>query len=210
MNIGFGVCVGSWDKYSEYVQPNAEKADHRFLLDNQTSIAEAYNKILEDCQEVNLDLLVLQHDDFELLNFSDLELFHKKSLEDPDIAILGVAGAGNVKSLSWWEGNTVGHTMMDSGPITFPRLEGEVDVVDGMFMVLTPWTIANLRFDEKIVKGFHGYDCDIGLQALAAGKKNFVLDVDSWHHNITGFKTVEAHQSWLETGTHFKTKWFGQ
>ena len=37
-------------------------------------------------------------------------------------------------------------------------------------MVLSPWAVRELRFDESLGK-LHGYDFDICMQARAAGKK---------------------------------------
>ncbi len=47
---------------------------------------------------------------------------------------------------------------------------GEVDSIDGFVMVLSPWAVRELRFDESLGK-IHGYDFDLCLQVRDAGTK---------------------------------------
>ena len=46
----------------------------------------------------------------------------------------------------------------------------EVDTLDGQLLVLSPWAVRNVRFDESLLLG-HGYDLDFCLQVRAAGRK---------------------------------------
>ena len=47
---------------------------------------------------------------------------------------------------------------------------GEVDAVDGFLLVLSPWAVRNVRFDESLATG-HGFDVDYCLQVREAGRK---------------------------------------
>ena len=47
---------------------------------------------------------------------------------------------------------------------------GEVDSVDGFLMVLSPWAVRNLRFDEELTFGY-GFDFDFCQQARVAGRR---------------------------------------
>ena len=46
---------------------------------------------------------------------------------------------------------------------------GEVDTVDGFVLVLSPWAVRNLRFDESLGQ-LHGYDFDFCLQVARGGQ----------------------------------------
>ena len=50
-----------------------------------------------------------------------------------------------------------------------------------MLLVLSPWAVRNLRFDEALALG-HGYDVDYCLQARAAGRKVMTADLALTHH----------------------------
>lgn len=52
-----------------------------------------------------------------------------------------------------------------------------MEMVDGCILVLSPWAVANLRFDEERYSGFHGYDADICFEARSQGKR-VVLHVE--------------------------------
>ena len=45
---------------------------------------------------------------------------------------------------------------------------GEVETLDGFLLVLSPWAVRTLRFDESLGE-FHGYDLDFCLQVREAG-----------------------------------------
>jgi hypothetical protein len=96
--------------------------------------------------------------------------------------------------------------MTDSGPVDFGERVGEVDALEGSILVFSPWAIRNLRFDTSY-PGFHGYDCDISMQAQRANKRVLVIDLDTHHHSTLGFKSGEIHQSWIQANAIFQSKW---
>ena len=111
---------------------------------------------------------------------------------DPDVAIVGCAGAVGVRSIAWWEGAVTwaafthrydeygGGEMpaiaLGSGDDPCLRQTGEVDSIDGFVMVFSPWAVENCASTSRWGK-LHGYDFDICMQARAAGKKVVTADL---------------------------------
>lgn len=204
MVVAYGVCVGSWDKFHMNV---ATEEKQILALSGQTSIAEAYNSILAAVQGRGLDMLILQHDDLEIID-PDAERKFLIALGNPDVALVGVAGGTpDPPSITWWEnGPRIGHQMTDSGMVDFGQRTGDVLFIEGSIMVFSPWAIDNLRFDTRY-PGFLGYD-DICVTAKQVhGKRVVVADVDTHHHSTVGFKSEAIKQSWYETDRLFREKW---
>lgn len=196
----YGVCVGSWDRYNTYVAPRlAGRTVHtRF---GETSIATAYNSILDACSADTP--LILLHDDLELTD-PDAEQKLLAALE-PDVGLVGVAGGNGKHGLAWWLYDPVGHQLTDVLDIDFGPRTGDVDLLEGSLLVFSPWAVKILRFDERF-PGFHGYD-EIAAQARAAGMRCVVADVDTHHHSALGFKTETSHLQWLEADRLYREKW---
>ena len=72
---------------------------------------------------------------------------------------------------------------------------GEVDSIDGFVMVLSPWAVRELRFDESLGR-LHGYDFDICCQASAAGKKVVTANLPAIHHH--SLDLISDPDSWIE------------
>ena len=80
-------------------------------------------------------------------------------------------GGGDLPAFSWsW----------DEAP-PYARI-GEVDTLDGFLLVLPPWTVRNVRFDESLGT-LHGYDFDFCLQVREAGRKVITADFRAIHHH---------------------------
>jgi hypothetical protein len=84
---------------------------------------------------------------------------------------------------------------------------GEVDVIDGFIMVLSPWAVRELRFDESLGR-LHGYDLDICMQARAAGKKVVTTDFRAIHHH--SLDLIGDQEAWVATHMRIAEKWEGQ
>jgi hypothetical protein len=203
MNLAFGCCVGSWNKVCRYVAP-ALYGRPLVALSGQSSIAEAYNTILDVCRDQPVDGLVLLHDDLEITD-PHFDTKVRAAVSDRDVALVGVAGGRGVSSLAWWNAETVGHQRIDSGLIDFGARAGEVDLLEGSMLVFTRWSIDNLRFDVRF-EGFHGYD-EIAMQARVAGRKVTVADIDTHHHTTLGFSTPESARAWRRADAQFREKW---
>lgn len=204
MVVGYGCCVGSWEKLARNVTPRV--GDRPLLaLSGQTSICVAYNTILDAYRPSQLDALILLHDDLEITD-PQAEAKFLEALADPSVAMVGVCGGVGDRELSWWNSPTIGHQLTDSGPLDFGPRTGEVAFIEGSIMVFSPWAIQHLRFDTAY-PGFLGYD-DICLTARARGKRVMVADVDTHHHSTLGFKSPAIAASWAQAAQIFEKKWW--
>jgi len=202
--VAYGCCVGSWEKYQRYVEPRT-RGRIVVTLEQQTSIAQAYNEILSAYRTMRVDAVVLQHDDLEITDPDAEAKFLEALATDPEIALVGVAGGHGVGSLAWWNANTVGHQLIDSGMLDFGERTGYVDLLEGSILVFSPWAVENLRFDEDFA-GFHGYD-DVAMIAHSYGMRAYVADVDTHHHTQLGFKSEESARAWFAADERFRQKW---
>jgi hypothetical protein len=202
--IGYGSCVGSWEKLRRNVAPWA--AGRPLLaLSGQPSIGVAYNIILDVYKGRGLDAVVLLHDDLEITDPSAEPKF-LAALADPTVALVGVCGGKGDQTLHWWESERVGHQMTDSGLLDFGPRTGDVAFIEGSVMVFSPWAVDNLRFDERYPGFSAGYD-DICLHALQAGKRVTVVDVDTHHHSTVGWKSPQAEAAFAAAEAQFREKW---
>jgi hypothetical protein len=209
VKVAYGCCVGSWDRFQRNVVPAAGDYERPLMaLSGQSSIAEAYNTILEAfffSGQRDLDALVLLHDDLEI---TDPQAEEKilAAVAEPDVALVGVAGATLIHGLNWWDAfDTVGHQLTDSMMIDFGPREGDVVSLEGSILAFSPWAIKNLRFDTQF-PGFHGYD-EISMQAINEGKRVVVRDIDTHHHTKVGFASTQSQEQWLLCNELFRKKW---
>ena len=179
----FGVCAGPTDKYERIALPSIR--GETIVVRRHPSIAEAYNTILDAAR--GADGLVLLHDDVELID-GDLERKLEAVFADDGVAIAGVIGARDNRTLAWWNFRMIGGVVHEITPSGARTLEGNpgrgfhrVDTVDGLLMAFSPWAIHHLRFDTRY-PGFDGYDGDICSQAHAAGKTITTIDTEVAHH----------------------------
>lgn len=201
--IVYGCCVGSWEKFQRYVVP-ATQGRWVIATSGHSGIVAAYNLILEAVQdERELEALILMHDDLELLD-PDAEAKLVAPLADPDVAIVGVAGGGGA-SLYWWEHGPIGHQRTDVMNIDFGTRTGEVTLVEGSVMALSPWLVRNLRFDPQFTY-FHGYD-EIGMQVQLHKKKSVIVDVDTHHHNPMGYASEHSAAMCRLANKLYQEKW---
>lgn len=207
--IIYGVCAGSIGKYEEIARPSIDRVstpdDEVHVLMDQTSIFEAYNEILERARErPTLEAVVLLHDDVEI----DDDLIRSKLqavFADGDVSIAGVIGAKGVRSLAWWDYVKHGKVTEDRlGVIDCGAGTHEVDMVDGLFLALSPWAVHNLSFDAHAYRGFHGYDGDLCFTARSLGRKVVVTDVDVIHHTQGGYGNRDVFK---EADRTFRRKW---
>ena len=84
---------------------------------------------------------------------------------------------------------------------------GEVDTVDGFVLVLSPWTVRNVRFDESLGQ-LHGYDFDYCLQVREAGRKVVTADFQVIHHH--SLDLVSDPETWIEAHMRVAEKWDGR
>jgi hypothetical protein len=215
--IAFGACIGSDQRFADYAEPGILRASQGEPLvlkrRDQDSIFAGYNSILDEAQELaGLDALVLLHEDTELRD----PLFEEKIRQlfsDRLIGLAGAIGASGVTSLSWWEGDRHGRASWN-GPLRGdgPRVDdfgtetADVDCVDGLLLVLSPWVVRNVRFDDRYFRGFHGYDIDFSFAVRHAGKRVVVSDFPLHHHDrmYLGFPD---RLGFLKTNIRWRAKW---
>jgi len=184
------------------------------LLINESSIFDAYDKGIDSLNAKLDDIIILCHDDIEIM--TDPLLFTqllKKNLSKPDIGFVGVAGTAKLtKNGVWWDlevwkdslhSGVVYHGPdMDNLESTYFGKLGEVVVLDGLFLAATKKTLRNIQIKKPIV--FEGawdfYDIFYTFQAFLKKKKNYTLPIqirhesfgdlagrDSWHKNRNAF-----------------------
>jgi hypothetical protein len=204
LNIVYGCCVGSWDKFGRYVWPRV-RGRRVITTSGWDAIVPAYNTILDAVSGPPRypDMLILLHDDLEITDEHAEEKF-AAALVDDDVALVGVCGGGG-KSLYWWEHEPVGHQLTDVMNIDFGPRTGDVTLIEGSIMVLSAWALSHLRFDVRF-RDFHGYD-EIGMQARNAGKRVVVADVDTHHHNPMGYKSAESAAACRLANEQYRKKW---
>ena len=165
---------------------------------------------------------MLVHQDTELTDDDFCERA-RAALADPDVGLVGCVAAVGVRTIAWWEGAaTLAHFVQrfenegggvlhglswdpeDAPP--YARI-GEVDTLDGFLLVLSPWVVRNLRFDESLGP-IHGYDFDFCLQVRESGRKVITADIRAHHdHALEAFSDP---QSWIEAHIRVAEKWDGR
>jgi hypothetical protein len=221
--IAFGVSVTDGEAYRRYAEPGIDRvreADSEvYVFAAVGQVARSYNLLLDTAaKHRDLEALVLVHS-FTELTTGDICGRIRETLADPDVAIIGPIGASRVQSMAWWEGQ------ISAGPVMLAYQEhgggaipaygwkersaagSEVDVVAGMLLVLSPWAVRNLRFDETLALG-HGYDVDYCLQARAAGKKVMTADLPLTHYS--SLELVDDLNCWVEAHIQLAEKWQGR
>jgi hypothetical protein len=225
--IVFGTAVTDVDAYDRYasrgIQHVAEPDSEVMAHQSAGSLFRNYNLILDRAASQDaLEALVLLHQDAELVDADFCDRI-RAVLKDPEVAIVGCAGALGVRSIAWWEGAVTWasfiHRYEELGGGDFPAMTwvsddapsfahtGEVDSIDGFVMVLSPWAVRNLRFDETLGK-LHGYDFDLCCQARAAGKKVVTADFRAIHNH--SLELISDPDTWIEAYIRVAEKWDGQ
>jgi hypothetical protein len=182
-----------------------------------------YNLLLDmAAKHDDLEALVLVHQDTEIVDPGFCAKL-RAALSEPDVAIAGCVGALGVRSIAWWQGSVTWGSFIhryyeygggdlpamtwdssDPGPVT--RL-GEVDTLDGFLLVMSPWAVRNLRFDESLGQ-LHGYDFDICLQAREQGRKVVTADFKAIHHH--SLDLVGDPDGWVQAHIRVAEKWDGR
>jgi O-methyltransferase len=206
--IAFGICVGSQERFDRCARPGLDRAGEDDsiieLVSTDDSIFSAYNEVLDRvASRSDLEALVLLHEDTEILD-TDFAGKIRRRLAEPDIAIVGVIGAQSVKGIGWWNGEARGSVAFRHGVMTPDRGLHDVDVVDGLLLVLSPWAVRNLRFDNVRFSGFDGYDADLCFQAREAGRRVVVDDISVLHHTAAGAADTTSYRT---ADAVFRDKW---
>ncbi len=222
----FGCAITDEDTYNRCAAPGIalaaaqEEGTEVLPFGAIGSLFRNYNMLLDRVKDRDdVEGLILLHQDSEIVD-PDFMKKVRRGLSDPDVAILGCAGSIGVRDIAWWEGAVTWasytHRFEEMGGGEIPAMTwredempsyartGEVDTVDGFCMVLTPWAVRNLRFDESLGL-LHGYDLDICLQAREQGKKVAVEDMRVVHHH--NLELISDVESWIDAHMRVAEKW---
>jgi hypothetical protein len=215
------------DVYRQCAEPGIRRAAEPdsavHVLEATGTIFQSYNALLDRAAEhLDLEALVLVHQDAEIVG-SDFCAQARAALADPDVGIAGCVGAIGVRSIAWWEGSVTCasfiHRYEEHGGGDLPAFSwawqdappyarmGEVDTLDGFLLVLSPWAVRELRFDESLGR-LHGYDLDFCLQVRAAGRKAVTGDFRAIHHHA--LEPFSDPESWIEAHIQMAEKWDGR
>jgi Glycosyltransferase like family len=224
--IVFGSAITDSDAYEQYAKSGirlASESDSVVLAyPSAGSLFRNYNLLLDKAAEFDdLEALALIHQDTELVD-SDFCDKVREALSDPDVAIVGCAGAIGVRGIAWWEGAVTWasftHRYQELGGGDIAGLgwsadetpshaeTGEVDSIDGFVMVVSPWAVRELRFDESLGR-LHGYDFDFCMQARVAGRKVVTADFRAIHHH--SLDLINNRDAWVEAHIRLMEKWDG-
>lgn len=153
------------------------------------SISAAYN---QGAAKASFDILCFVHDDVEFItsNWGQNILQHFE--DDPDTGVLGIGGSVcKCRMASAWPQPVEGSTEYSRLNILqqykrsdkrerhdyinpFNERKNHVITLDGVFMVTKKETWQAHPFDEKLLKGFHGYDLDFSIN-ISRKKNNYVI-----------------------------------
>lgn len=229
--IAFGSAINDPEMYERCAAPGlrlAAEPDSKIIplgsaALGQASIFRNYNLLLERAAELDdLEALVIVHQDAEIVD-PDFSRKLREALADPEVGVVGCAGAVGVRNLAWWDGSVTAGSFLHRYPefgggevkgatwdgedaYPFTRM-GEVETIDGFMMALSPWTVRNLRFDESLGQ-FHGYDFDFCQQVRAAGKKVLTVHLRVIHHH--SLDLITDLDGWMAAHRRIAEKWEGK
>jgi len=220
--IAFGASIQGAEAYRRYAEPGIELAREPdslvYAFAAVEPLARTYNLILDAAAgRDDLEALALVHAHTEL---TDPRFCSKvrEALRDPEVAIVGCAGAWSVRGIAWWEGEVTAGALVqryeEHGGGELPAYSwtrrgsppAEVEAVDGQLLVLSPWAVRNLRFDEGLMLNY-GFDVDFCLQARGAGRRVVVADLRAVYHR--SIELVNDLDVWIAAHVQLAEKWDG-
>jgi hypothetical protein len=218
--IAFGASITKPEPYERYAKPGIHRAaepDSQILAFAAVgTLARTYNLVLDAAAaHDDLEALVLVHPHLEIAD-PDLCDAVREALRDPEVGVVGSLGAEGVRSIAWWEGvvsaGRIVHRYGEHGGGDLPAFSWshpqaapkEVDAVDGSLLVLSPWAVRNVRFDESLSINY-GFDLDYCRQVRAAGRKVVTADLHAVYHRSLAL--VEDLDLWTEAHIRVAEKW---
>jgi hypothetical protein len=220
--IAFGCSIPGAEAFSRYAQPGIERTrepDSKLLAFAEIQpMARTYNLILDDAAGLEgLEALVLVNSHTEIADPAFCQTV-RTALSDETVGMIGPSGATAVRSLAWWEGDVVSAEVEqhygEFGTGSLPAFSwtdrrpppADVEALDGQLLVLSPWAVRNLRFDESLRYGY-GTDLDFGFQVRGAGKRLEAVEMKAIHHRP--LELVSDPEVWIESHVLLAEKWFG-
>lgn len=179
---------------------------------NRYNLTQAYNK---GAAGSTYPYLCFIHEDIKILT-NDWGKIIINHLKDSKIGLIGVAGT-QYKSIvpSSWSVlpqfrsiNIIQHHKFSEKERFFhnEKKSGssyvEAIAVDGVFMATRKSVWNKYRFDETVLKGFHGYDIDFSLQVSQQYRVRVIYDILIEH-----FSEGNQNKEWLENAIIVSQKW---
>jgi hypothetical protein len=225
--IAFGSSVTEPDVYRRCAEAGIKRAaepdSEVDAMPSVGSIFRSYNALLDKFSgRDDLEALVLVHQDAEIVE-PDFCAIVRRALADPDVGLVGCVGAIGVRSIAWWEASVTCASFInrydEHGGGDLPSFSwawndapayarvGEVETLDGFVLVVSPWVVENVRFDEQLGE-FHGYDLDFCLQVRDAGRKVMTADFRAIHYRQ--LEMVPDPEDWIDAHVKLADKWDGR
>lgn len=214
--LAFGCATTDNEEYFSYAAPTIERVSESDSLlmrrHGFDTIHEPYNDMLAAVAgREDLEALVLLHQDVSIGDPYFAQRVRALLAAHEDVAVIGAAGARNVRGLAWWEGDRAAG-LVDSprlvpggATIAHAHVNREVDAVDGILLVLSAWAVRTLRFDAALGP-FDGYDVDVCLQARALGGRVVVGDFRDVAHHVRGDSFFDRKR-WVRGAIALSRKW---
>ena len=173
------------------------------LLVNQESIFKAYTQALHDYSISAEDIVILCHDDIQVL--TDKSVFTSildTKLADDTVGFIGVAGTQFLnRSAVWWEGvgaanpssptnallGCVFHgTTVEDMQATYYGQFSEAVVMDGLFLAAKGKTLFKIGTSKPpyLTGNWDFYDVLYTFKAFRAGLKNMVVPIQILHKSF--------------------------
>jgi hypothetical protein len=225
--IAFGSSITKPEVYRRCAEPGLRRvAEPDSEIERMIAIGpifRSYNALLDRfAGQEGLEALVLVHQDAEIVE-PDFCAIVRDALRDPEVGLVGCVGAVGVRSIAWWEASVTCASFVnrydEHGGGDLPSFSwswtdapayariGDVETLVGFVLVLSPWVVDNIRFDESLGE-FHGYDLDFCLQVRAAGRKVRTADFRAIHHRA--LEMVPDPEQWIEAHVKVAEKWDGR
>src|SRR3954468_16661593 len=107
--IAFGVSITEPEQYERFAEPGIRlvaESDTAVLAHGAAgSVFRSYNMLMDQARKLDdLEALVLIHQDAEIID-PDFLAKVRDAISDPDVAIVGCAGAIGARNIAWWEGS---------------------------------------------------------------------------------------------------------
>jgi glycosyltransferase involved in cell wall biosynthesis len=204
---------------SASVQQTIDVPYELITIDNPGTmgICAAYNK---GAAKARYDILCFVHDDIQFVtqDWGSKLMAHFEA--DANAGVIGVAGSVCKCKMpsSWWQPvvndiepkrmNIIQHfkhsNNTQTGDSINPRNEERsvVATLDGVFLAVKKDVWKKYPFDEKLLKGFHGYDTDLTLNIGRTHNNYVVYDIllEHFSEGITGMDWLKAviavHKKW--------------
>ena len=168
------------------------------LLVEEPSIFTAYNNGVKDSDASLDDIIILCHDDIEILTSTEVfTQLLKEKLSESRTGFVGVAGTRHFSNSGvWWDmeqwkaGAHSGYVFhgkdIASMEATFFGQLGETVVMDGVFLAATKRTLNSIQLKQPktFVGNWDFYDIFYTFQTYLKGKKNYTIPIQIRHESI--------------------------